>query len=606
IISINTTMTINHDNGTNETFTLPLNMTDTYHVYNVPDDSPGNYTFETTVYHSTGEDKTYTRNIRVNGFYLNINTDPFWEIGDNITFSAWIDDRRQEIPVIVSSTATFVLTTPSSQNIQLSSVNTTDYKQKSNYLTTNTTTMGYYTIKVSATDMYDHNYYGEYTFSVGGVYSNQFIEVNVQDRFIINKTGNVTINLTVKNIKGQKIYDVSAQEDDDKSYIYLNKSEKIDINKSESANITINITPDNLENGRYEEIIEIEVGDDRLEIPLMFEIDLNPQANVTNRNFYDSAFDITMFMGITWQEVVTIKNIGYRDIESPGIFFLGDDIIGNITAVQPASDLEINDSTNVEVKIDFDTPGSYIGELWVSGYNLKDQGYNITITVITGLSGEISVLSDSIALLGNKRDSLEFNASSNDVNLDFTTLDEMILNATDLRSYILSEYVDPENYENVMENITQLDDMLSDIEDEFEDMEKSYALLIKPNAGDGKCDASESCTSSDCKYETRCIVDDNENICGDSICSLDDNECSTCPSDCPKATCDALLSPDKDESTGGSILWVVVVVVVLLVGGTILATSLVPVSDESKGKSKASSKNDVIGKLNGKLSGKNK
>ncbi|MCK4808318.1 MAG: hypothetical protein KAS90_01725, partial [Candidatus Aenigmarchaeota archaeon] len=138
IISINTTLKIDCDNGSSVTIDLPLNMTDTALIYNVPGNAPGNYTLEATVYHSTGEDKTYVRNIIVEGFHLNINTDPFWEVGDNITFSAWIEDRRQNTPVIVSSTAIFTLTTPASQNIQLSSVNTTDYKQKSNYQTSNT------------------------------------------------------------------------------------------------------------------------------------------------------------------------------------------------------------------------------------------------------------------------------------------------------------------------------------------------------------------------------------------------------------------------------------------------------------------------------------
>ncbi|NOQ37747.1 hypothetical protein GQ472_02555 [archaeon] len=608
IISINTTLKIDYDNETSETIDLPLNMTDTSLVYNVPGDAPGNYTLEATVYHSTGENKTYRRNIIVEGFHLNINTDPFWEVGDNITFSAWIEDRRQDMPVIVSSTATFVLTTPSSQNIQLASVNTTDYKQKSNYQTSNTTTMGYYTIKVSSTDIYGHNYYGEYRFSVGGVYSNQFIEVNVPDRFTINTTGNYTVNVTVKNIKGQKIYDMNAHEENETSYIYVNSSEEIDINASESAEIKITITPDNLENGEYEETIHIDVGDDTLEMPLMFDIDLNPEAEVSNRNFNDSAFEIKMFKMITWQEVVTIKNIGYRDMKMPAIHFLGDDMILNVTVIQPASDLEVNDLTNVEIRFNFDTAGTYTGELWITGFNMKDQEYNITITVLEGLSDEVMTLSDNIALAGNKRNILEFNASKNDMNLNFTTLDEMILNATNMRSYILSIYVDPENYETVRDNITQLDSMLSDIEDELEDMEKSYELLIKPKAGDGKCDASESCSSPDCTKEKRCITDDNKNVCGDSVCSVEDNECITCPADCPKAMCEALLNPDTtDDNTnagGGSILWIVIIVVIVLVVGVILATSLVPDDDNAAPEKDIPKVADVMEKIHNSINNK--
>jgi len=606
IISINTTLKIGYDNESSETIDLPLNMTDTSFIYNVPGDAPGNYTLESTVYHSTGENKTYRRNIIVEGFHLNINTDPFWEVGDDIIFSAWIEDRRLDMPVIVSSTATFMLTTPASQNIQLASVNTTDYKQKSNYQTSNTTAMGYYTIKVSATDIYGHNYYGEYRFSVGGVYSNQFIEVNVPDRFTINTTGNYTVNVTVKNIKGQKIYDMNAHEENDTSYIYVNSSEEIDINASESAEIKITITPDNLENGEYEETIHIEVGDDTLEMPLMFDIDLNPEAEVSNRNFNDSAFEIKMFKMITWQEVVTIKNIGYREMKMPAIHFLGDDMILNATAIQPASDLEVDDSTNVEVRFNFDTAGTYSGELWVTGSN-HDQGYNITITVLEGLSDEVMTLSDSIALAGNRRNILEFNASKNDMNLNFTTLDEMILNATNMRSYILSIYVDPENYEMVRDNITQLDSMLSDIEDGLEDMEKSYELLIKPKAGDGKCDASESCSSPDCSNEKRCIPDD-KNICGDSVCSVEDNECITCPADCPKAMCEALLNPDTiDDNTnagGGSILWIVIIVVIVLVVGVILATSLVPDDDTAAPEKDIPKVADVMEKIHNSISSK--
>ena len=607
IISINTTFKIGYDNESSETIDLPLNMTDTSFIYNVPGDAPGNYTLESTVYHSTGENKTYRRNIIVEGFHLNINTDPFWEVGDDIIFSAWIEDRRLDMPVIVSSTATFMLTTPASQNIQLASVNTTDYKQKSNYQTSNTTAMGYYTIKVSATDIYDHNYYGEYRFSVGGVYSNQFIEVNVPDRLTINTTGNYTVNITVKNIKGQKIYDMNAHEENDTLYIYVNSSEEIDINASESANILINITPDNLENGEYEEIIHIEVGDDTLEMPLLFDIDLNPKTEIANRNFNNSIFDITMFKKITWQEVVTINNIGYREMKMPRIYFLGEGLINNVTAIQPASDLGINESTNVEVRFDFDTADTYTGELWVSGSNFKDQGYNITIIVLEGLSDEVMILSDNIALAGNRRNILEFNASKNDMNLNFTTLDEMILNATNMRSYILSIYVDPENYEMVRDNITQLDGMLSDIEDELEDMEKSYELLIKPKAGDGKCDASESCSSPDCTNEKRCIPDD-KNVCGDSICSVDDNECIMCPADCPEAMCEALLNPDTtDDNTnagGGSILWIVIIVVIVLVIGVILATSLVPDDDKAASEKDVPKVADVMEKIHNSINNK--
>ncbi len=583
IISINTTMTIDYDNGSSNTFDLPLNVTDTYHVYNVPGDSPGNYTLTTTVYHSTGDNKAYVKNIRVDGFTLKISTDPFWEVGDNITFSAWIEDRRGDPPVVVASSAVFTLSTPSGQNTELTTVNTSEYKQKANYQTTNTTSMGYYTIKVSSIDTYGHNYYGEYMFSIGGIYSNQFIEINVPDRFTINSSGNHSVNITVKNIKDQKLYDLTAHEENETDYIDVNMSETdVDINASESTEILIVITPDGLSNGNYERVIHVEINDNTIDVPVLFTVDLNPKAFVSNRYFDNSSFDITMFKGITTQEVVMIKNIGDRDMDIPSIHFLGDDMIGNVTAVQPASNLYINDSTNVALKFDFDTAGDYEGELWVSSPNLPDQGYNITIHVLEGSSGEVSVLSDRLALIGNSRDALEFNATTNDLNLNFSTVDEMIINATNLRSYILSKYVNPENAEMVKDNITQLEDMLSDIDDELDDIEMTYSILLKPKAGDSVCDASESCSSSDCKNERRCIVEQvekEETVCGDGTCAFNEGECDTCPSDCgDDRFCAALSQPtdDKPTSSGGFPVGIVVGVVVLLVIAVIIATSLVP------------------------------
>ncbi|NOQ55860.1 MAG: hypothetical protein GQ477_03565 [Nanohaloarchaea archaeon] len=616
IISINTTMTIDYDNGSTNTSDLPLNMTDTYHVYNVPGDSPGNYTLTTTVHHSTGENKVYIKNIRVDGFYLKISTDPFWEAGDNITFSAWIEDRRGDPPVIVSSSSIFTLSTPAGQNTELTTVNTSEYKQRSYYQTSNTTSMGYYTIKVSSIDLYGHNYNSEYRFSIGGVYSNQFIEVNIPERFTINSSGNHSVNITVKNIKDQKLYDLHAHEENETDYLYVNMSDTdVDINASESTEILIIITPDDLQNGKYEEIIHIEINDNKIEVPVLFTIDLDPKAEVNNRCFDNTSFELTMFKDITAQEVVVLKNIGYRIMDAPKIYFLGNDIIGNVTAVQPASNLAINDTTNVVLKFDFDTPGTYEGELWVSSSNLPDQGYNITIHVLEGMISEVSVLSDRLALISNSRDILEFNATAKNFNLNFSTVDGMIINATTLRSYILSEYVDPENYEKIKDNITELEDMLSDIDDELIDIEKAYSLLLKPTSGDGTCDASESCSSSDCKTEKRCIIEQvekEENVCGDSICSIEIGECETCPSDCgATAVCDALLNPDdRPANSGGFPVGIIIGVVVLLVIAAILATSLVPeedgVTNQTSSGNGMSKMSDVLEKIQDSISGNKK
>ncbi|MBW6461635.1 MAG: hypothetical protein K0B07_01145 [DPANN group archaeon] len=616
ILFINTTMKIDYDNGSINTFDLPLNMTDRYYVYNIPGDSPGNYTLTTTVYHSTGDNKVYLKNIRVDGFYLKISTDPFWEAGDNITFSAWVEDRRGEPPVVVSSSAVFTLSTPSGHNTALATVNTSEYKQKAYYQTFNTTSMGYYTIKVSSIDLYGHNYYGEYRFSIGGIYSNQFIEVNVPERFTINSSGNHSLNITVKNIKEQKLYGLTAHEENETNYIDINISKTdVDINASESTEILIIITPEGLENGKYERVIHIEINDNTIEVPIVFDVNLNPKALVSNRYFDNLSFEITMFADITTQEVVTLKNVGDRDMDIPSIFFLGDDIMYNITAVQPASELDINDTTNVVLKFDFDTEGDYKGELWVSAPNLPDQGYNITIHVIGGMAGEISVLSDRLAIIGNLRNSLELNYTKKNVDINFSTVDAMILNATYLRSYILSKYVNPENSEMIQENITQLEDMLSDIDDELEDMETAYSLLIKPKSGDGVCDATESCSGSDCKNEERCIIEQvekEEEICGDSICSIAIGECETCPTDCgATAVCDALLKQNKKpNSSGGFPVGIVIGVVILLVIAVILATSLVP-DDESYdklggsqvGMSKIS---DILDKIHNAISGNKK
>ena len=621
IISINTTMTIDYDNGSSAIFNLPLNMTDTYYVYNIQGDAPGNYTLTTTVYHSTGENKVYTKNIKVEGFTLKVSTDPFWEAGDNITFSAWIEDQRGDPPIVVASSAVFTLSTPAAHNIPLDTVNTSEYKQKAYYSTSNTTAMGYYTIKVSAIDTYGHNYNGEYRFSIGGVYSNQFIEVNVPERFTINSSGNYSINITVKNIKDQKLYDLTAHEENETDYIDVNMSDTdVDINASESTEILIIITPEGLDNGNYERVIHIEINDNTIEVPVMFTIDLDPKAFVSNRYFDNSSFDITMFRSITTQEVIMIKNVGDRDMNTPAIYFLGDDIIGNITAVQPASDLNINDSTNVALKFDFDTAGDYKGELWVSASNLPDQGYNITIHVLDGASGEVSVLSDKLALIGNARDSIEFNVTSKNLDINFSTVDEMIMNATNLRSYILSKYVNPENAEMVEDNITQLEDLLSDIEDELDDIEKEYSLMMKPKSGDSICDASESCSSSDCKTEKRCIAEQAEkegkkDICGDGTCAFNEGECDTCPADCgDNRFCAALSQPKDDKQTssgGGFPVGIIIGVVVLLVIAVVVATSLVPDEDGVSGQVGASGEipnkmTEVLEKIQNSLSGNKK
>ncbi|MEA3229877.1 MAG: hypothetical protein U9P44_03100, partial [archaeon] len=434
---------------------------------------------------------------------------------------------------------------------------------------------------------YEYEYYGEYRFSIGGIYTNQFIEVKLPEKFTINTTGNHSVNFSIENIKGQKLYNLEVQEDYDEEYIDVNMSDPVDIDKDKTINITtIIISSQELENGNYEEILEIIVCGDTLEMPLIFDVDINPRAEITNDDFDGVEFNMTIFKDITSQENIKIKNIGQRDMETPAIYFLGNDLIENATAVQPAGTVAVNESVNVVVKFYFDEVKTYTGTLWVSAPNMADIGYNITITVLEGMTSRIDVLSDRLALAGNLRDQLEYNATIKKLDINFSKIDEMILNTTNLRSYILSKSIDPENYEDIKDNITEFEAMLDKIDEDLEDMEKSYKLLIMPKGGDGKCDESESCSSSDCEYEKRCITEDateKENVCGDSVCSVEDNECSTCPADCPSYLCEAVLNPTDDE--GGqqspkSFTFIIIAAVIILLIGSVLITSLVPEKED--------------------------
>ncbi len=585
ITSIDAKMKIENNNGSITSIDLPLNQSNTYHVYNIENYQPGNYTLNITIEHDSYKTVSYVKNITVQGFYLVLQTEPFWEAGDKIRFTSWVEDRRWDVPQLVYSDATFTLRTPDSDNIELITENTTGYKKTAYYETDNETEMGYYTIYVDAQDEYDYDYHEEYRFSIGGIYSNQYIEVHIPEIFDIDKKENISVDINIKNVKGQKIYNVSVEESEDVDHINISNNDSFDMVNNEERNITIDIIPADLENGYYDEVIDFKVSNTVIEMPLRFYVSFYAVPEVSNRFLDNGTFNMTAFKGMKQQEIIRIRNSGSRVLENASIHFIDSEYAQNITFLQPGISIDVNETISVPLSLYFRDEGVYNTSIFFEGSNMAPYEYNLTVNVVEGHSDSISSLGLDLADLEDELETLKENSENEDADLNLTELDRMMENATILKEEIMRTYSDPKSQTNITENLDSLGNLLDEISDELEDKTEEYERLIKPKSGDGECDPDESCSSTDCSEEPRCDTSDDEtsrqNSCGDGRCSGEE-ECVSCPSDCTQAYCEQFT--DKGESSSGSYTIIIIIFLVLLVMLVVLATSIVPDESSSVGK----------------------
>ncbi|MBW6451518.1 MAG: hypothetical protein K0B02_02195 [DPANN group archaeon] len=569
---------LNTTSSENELTDLNMQNNGGKYLFNIPGDQPGEYIIEINVKHSTGYNMTYYRYLHVMGFSFELFVPKTWIQGDIIEIFTWVEDARNVSAKSIDSNITYSkIRKPSgSEDIITEEPKApTDYKHKFYYTTLNSTELGFYTVTIKATDIYNYSYEKSYPFYLGTNYKNEFIEITKPPELNVTTFKIIEGNITIKNIKNTKIYDINVKVNAFSEYLSVNISDmQKDLESQNTTNFKYIIIPDkNIPSGNNTGEIEITVNNVSIRIPIEIEVDLKGYMTTT-----PTKVEFDTITQTTISKSINLKNTGYLMLKNVNVELTGN-ITNHSTIIFTEKNITIGNDYNIELNFNFNNPGYYEGLIKVKSETSETNQIKIKITVYNNLDSNIESMFSEISNLQINLTELET------YNINLYNLTERMINIIGNHSE-LEDYYDAKNYSESKKIYDQLQIELNAIKSEYNVKYQEFQKSQQPVENDGFCEAKELCSSQDCMFSARC----NPVVCGDDICDL--GECTTCPTDCNPIICNTAVQTDdttdsitnkKDDNTSTSSSSIIKIVMAIfgLIILIVVATSIIPIKNTS-------------------------
>ncbi len=544
--------------------------------YTFPDNMSGNVTIHALVTHSDGFSKDYKHHLFLVGYNLVESIPSILIKGDELTFSAHIQNSTGINAGILVSNMNATVYFP---NGTMWTNTTSNNKQIHSFSFDTLTSMptGNYSVEITAVDEFDNIYNSSSDVYISALMSNQYINLTGNTELIVENYTIITRIFEIENIAEDmsmitnlnvsfednvSAYDVDGNITDFSRFIAID-CDRTTLNYNGKTNITVTLEADSIpvesmRNNLYPLNMRIFTLDTTLVTPININLRMVPIIKLQ----YDS-MNISLPEGVdTIQKTILVNNTGYRMLADPVL--VADSTLKNHLSLDRYSNVSVGEYeyytfnfTNITTNIS--------GNFWLQAKDghapiSMSAGVPVNIEIVANLGTTLSTLSskmneyyENIVLLNStKSDMHQHKDFIENLTIKIKTLkismDELILTYDD----------DVDSSFNEMQVI---DSELQSLINEYE-----FAMLNNPVEDDPE--------------QEPVVIDPVEDTCGDSVCEPE-SDCGLCPADCPADICSRYNDRDnnQDDGSGSSLTSYLVPLMIFflfLILCVVLATSIVP------------------------------
>lgn len=525
---------------------------------------PGNYTIESTIYHTILDNKKTTRSFYVREYNLDIDSGiKVYEQGDTVTIKAGVTDSNN-IPVDMEIKSICIRPVGGSDECFGDNDDEMTIENKYHklvYTIDEEAETGEYLVKVSAEDKYDLDYSGnesfivnakdrtiQFTISPSTLYRNINSMNKTEDEFTITNTGTNTMeSVTITKDPGEL-----------SRYITISKTNFTStLDPGDTTTFTLIIQAcEDMENKLYHGNISVASDTKSQNLQITLDITLAAEMTIINKTI-----DIKALIGKGKNIYIVIENAGTRSLTDMTATLSGTleeykDMINLPDEITP----DMRENIEIKLKPIHDL-GTYDGEVEISAGNISGK-VEISLEVVEDISDDIDDVDDKRRAMNQRLDRLNSGGAASDIKDD---LEELQTDISEMRS----QYNNGQ-YSEARSMLTRIQDKADAVDTALRQLESTQSIC-----GDGTCDDDETCTScyEDCKDELGC--EDTKGGCNyDGVCDWDDDE------DCSCEDCE--FEDECDDSGGGSPILIIIVIIVVVIIVVVVATSIVP-DDNGRG-----------------------
>lgn len=519
-------------NGTILNFT-ELNLNTKGANYTLPMNVSGLHKVITTVNHSSGYIRNFTRSFLVPSYELKVDTlgDVFYP-GDKVTIEIGILDPETLQTIKASSTSVSVIDAQS-HTATLSVQETSTNKYTATYEVLKTAPLGSYKIQATAIDVYGNSYSKSITFTVATYFSNEYFNVSKPEKMTFTNLNAQSADVVLMNLYNADISNFTFNVTNYSEYITIDTAGmKLPLHPGNKTAFSYKITPTSaLKDGDYTGYINITALGRTIRLPILFTIKFIPALKTE-----PSIVKVMLIKGKEKTVELTLKNDGPSLITNLQAIDSGD--VATYVDVSAPNQIDAGKSDKILLTFKATQIGTFTGMLRISGSG----------NISTSASLELQTHEDYLPRMSNMSSTL-----------------------IDLESKITALGETGADVASLTEDLESARQLKSNLENAYNsgDLEKAKDLLEQLGS---KIAALDTAYFNAYQASQRQVVK-----CNDAICNapLECNKCNECKADplCRQET--------GGEDKSNKLFTIIVIFIIIAIVGVVIFSSLVPVEEEA-------------------------